>query len=75
MHNTPSDAVAEERNSFEVQLSRWRNQVNFFTIKEAKTGFICTIRLDRLGFVKIFQRRLGLNYQVLHVNGNEDFIP
>jgi len=49
--------------------------VNFFTIKEAKTGFICAIRLDRLGFVKNFQRRLGLNYQVLHVNGNEDFIP
>lgn len=50
-------------------MPRFRNRVYIYTDKKAKTGFICTIRLDRLGLVKNLQRRLGLNYQVLHVKG------
>jgi len=72
------DSVAREltlwleiSNSFEVQLPRWRNRVYVYADKKSKTGFVATIRLDRLGPVKNLQRRLGLNYRTLHVKGNK----
>ncbi len=54
-------------NAYEISLPRWRNRVDIYTDMEAKTGFLATLRLDRLGAVKNLQRRLGRNYQVLYV--------
>ena len=34
-------------------------------------GYIFTLQLDRLGFVKNCKRRLGYDYQVLYVKGDK----
>ena len=60
----------EETNVFEVQLPRWRNRVHIYEDPEKK-GYIFTLRLDRLGFVKNCKRRLGYDYKVLHVKGDK----
>ena len=65
-----SDGRTEASNSFEVQLPRWRNRVHVYE-DPAKTGYICTLRLDRVGFIKNCKRRLGYDYKVLHVKGEK----
>ena len=58
----------EETNVFEVQLPRWRNRVHVCQEPENK-GYVFTLRIDRLGFVKDCKRRLGIDiltrYQIL----------
>lgn len=61
--------MVEATNSFEVQLPRWRNRVHVYEDQEKLLGYIFTLRLDRLGFVKNCKRRLGYDYKVLHVKG------
>ena len=34
---------------------------------EARQGYMATLRLDRIGLKKNWQRHLGMNYKVLHV--------
>ena len=60
----------EETNVFEVRLPRWRNRVHVCQEPENK-GYISTLRIDRLGFVKNCKRRLGIDYRVLHVKGDK----
>lgn len=68
---TEEDASEDNKatNSFEVQLPRWRNRVHVYEDQEKLLGYIFTLRLDRLGFVKNCKRRLGYDYKVLHVKG------
>jgi len=68
---TTSDLLVEETNSFEVQLPRWRNHVDVFKDMESELGFVATLRLDRIGMKKNWQRRLGYNYKVLYVKGKK----
>lgn len=42
---------------------------------DAEEGCVATIRLDRLGLRKIWQRKLGINYAVLHVKGEKPIWP
>ena len=57
--------------SFEVPLPRWRNQVDIYLDPKARSGFVATIKLDKLKWTKNWQRRLGHNYKVLHVRGTK----
>lgn len=36
-----------------------------------RSGFVATVRLDRLGPAKVWQRRLRHNYKVLRIKGLE----
>ena len=65
----------EESNGFEIQLPRWRNRVFLYPNMEEKTGYPVSLRLDRLGWKKNWQRRLGINYTVLHVKGKKPALP
>ena len=65
----------EKTNSFEVQLPRWRNRVDVYTDMEERTGYTATLRLNRLGLKKNWQRHLGMNYQVLFVKGDKPTFP
>lgn len=65
----------EESNAFEIQLPRWGNRVFLYPNMEEKTGYPVSLRLDRLGWKKNWQRRLGLNYTVLHVKGKKPVLP
>ena len=65
----------EESNSFEIQLPRWRNRVHVYADMEEQRGYAATLRLDRLGLKKNWQRRLGINYRVLHVKGKKPVWP
>ena len=60
----------EETNVFEVQLPRWRNRFHVCQEPENK-GYVFTLRIDRLGFVKNCKRSLGIDYRVLHVKGDK----
>ena len=55
--------------SFPVHLPWWSNKVDIYVDPESRSGFIATVRLDRLGPAKNWQRRLRHNYTVLHVKG------
>ncbi|CAD6587514.1 MAG: hypothetical protein ASARMPREDX12_002917 [Alectoria sarmentosa] len=67
--------VNKESNSFEIQLPRWRNRVHVYADMEEQRGYAATLRLDRLGLKKNWQRRLGINYRVLHVKGKKPVWP
>ncbi|KAF6236763.1 hypothetical protein HO173_005054 [Letharia columbiana] len=56
-------------NSFPVHLPWWRNKVDIYLDPENRSGFVATVKLDRLGAAKNWQRRLRHNYKVLHVKG------
>ena len=72
MRNQISNSpVIEETNHFEVQLPSWRNRVHIYENPGAKMGYIFTLRIDRLGFVKNCKRRLGYDYKVLYVKGDK----
>ena len=63
-------------NSFEVQLPRWRNQMDVYIDMEERKGYIASIRLGRrLGVKGNWQRHLGMNYQVLFVKGKKSVYP
>lgn len=70
-HRIASHVQIEATNSFEVQLPRWRNHVDIFKDMESELGFVATLQLDQLGLKKNWQRRLGMNYKVLHVKGKK----
>lgn len=70
-HITKAHKITEESNAFEVQLPRWRNRVDMFKDMEAEMGFVVELHLNKIGLKKNWQRRLGLNYTVLHVKGNK----
>ena len=55
--------------SFQVHLPWWRNRVNIYVDEEARTGFVATVKLDRLGPKTNWQRRLRHNYTTLYVKG------
>ena len=55
--------------SYQVHLPWWSNKVDIYQDPENRSGFIATVRLDRLGAAKVWQRRLRHNYKVLHVKG------
>jgi len=55
--------------NFEVHLPWWRNSVDIYVDSVARTGFVATVRLDKLGPKKNWQRRLRQNYTVLRVKG------
>lgn len=66
-----------ESDNFQVHLPWWRNSVDIYVDAEARSGFVATVRLDKLGLKKNWQRRLRQNYTVLRVkgpkpNGNEE---
>ena len=66
----------EESNCFEIQLPRWNNLVLVYSDMEDPSGLYPTaLRLDRLGMKKNWQRRLGMNYKVLHVKGKKPVWP
>lgn len=67
--------VIEESNSFEISLPRWRNRVHVYIDMEAQEGYTATLRLDRVGMKKNWQRHLGVNYQVLWVKGRKPEWP
>ena len=60
-----------ESNSFEVSLPQWRNQVHVYIDMEAWQDYMATLKLDRIGLKKKWQRHLGMNYKVLHVKGQK----
>lgn len=64
-----------ESDAFEIDLPRWRNRVEVYADMKNHWGYAATLRLDRLGLKKNWQRRLGLNYNVLHVKGNKITYP
>ena len=55
--------------SHPVHLPWWSNKVDIYQDPENRSGFIATVRLDRLGPAKVWQRRFRYNYKVLHVKG------
>ena len=55
--------------SYPVHLPWWSNKVDIYLDPKNRSGFIATVRLDRLGPAKVWQRRLRHNYTVLHVKG------
>lgn len=58
-----------ETDNFEVHLPWWRNTVDIYVDAEARSGFVATVRLDKLGPKKNWQRRLRHNYTILRVKG------
>ena len=60
-----------ECDSYQVHLPRWSNKVDIYLDPKNRSGFIATVRLDRLGPAKNWQRRFRHNYKVLHVKGLE----
>ena len=58
-----------ETDNFEVHLPWWRNTVDIYVDAAARSGFVATVRLDKLGAKKNWQRRLKHNYTVLRVKG------
>ena len=66
---------SEESNSYEVQLPRWRNRLHVYIDMEKRLGYTATLRLDRVGRKKNWQRHLGLNYKVLFVKGDKPVWP
>lgn len=55
--------------SIKVHLPRWRNRVDIYIDEEARSEFVATVKLDRLGRKRNWQRRLGHNYTTLYVKG------
>ena len=64
-----------ESNAFEIDLPRWRNRVHVYADMKKQEGYAATIKLDRLGLKRNWQRRLGLNYHVLYVKGEKVTLP
>ena len=55
--------------SYPVHLPWWSNKVDIYADPKNRSGFVATIRLDRLGPAKVWQRRFRHNYTILHVKG------
>lgn len=65
-------AVLErDSNKFEVYLPRWQNRVDIYVDRKGKSGFVASVRLDKLGRSKNWQRRLRHNYTSLYVKGQK----
>lgn len=60
-----------EQSSLAVQLPRWRNRVDIYTDEKARSGFVATVKLDRLGSKTNWQRRLRHKYTTLYVKGSK----
>lgn len=67
LSSTSSDLLGTD--SFKVHLPWWRNRVDIYMDEEAKSEFVATIKLDRLGRRTNWQRRLRHNYTTLYVKG------
>lgn len=61
--------ISTEIDNFEVRLPRWRNSIDIYVDAASRSGFVATVRLDKLGPKKNWQRRLRRNYTVLRVKG------
>ena len=58
-----------EKSSLAIQLPRWRNRVDIYIDQEAKSRFVATVKLNRLGRKANWQRRLWRKYTMLYMKG------
>ncbi|CAF9942097.1 MAG: hypothetical protein HETSPECPRED_005084 [Heterodermia speciosa] len=70
-HKLSTDYLStlDKTENFEIDLPWWRNTVDIYVDSVARTGFVATVRLDKLSTKKNWQRRLRQNYTVLRVKG------
>ena len=56
-----------EHSARKIQLPLWRNRVDIYMDEKAKSGFIASVNLDRLGAKTNWQRRFRHKYTELYV--------
>ena len=59
---------------FEVPLPQWNNRVDIYLDAKAKSGFVASVQLSKLGMSKNLQRRLRHNYTSLYVKGTKPLL-